>query len=117
MKDEIAQKFDKVEEIKDKLNKNKQKLLEDEKTLTQIKDKISPTISNSDYEVNIAEKKYQMHEQFSIYNANERKLAELESKRYYLKHYINTKSKDINYEDIKNECMSYSEELNKKLVK
>lgn len=77
MKDEIAQKFDKVEEIKDKLNKNKQKLLEDEKTLTQIKDKISPTISNSDYEVNIAEKKYQMHEQFSIYNANERKLAEL----------------------------------------
>lgn len=117
MKDEIAQKFDKVEEIKEKLNKNKQKLLEDEKTLTQIKDKISPTISNSDYEVNIAEKKYQMHEQFSIYNANERKLAELESKRYYLKHYINTKSKDINYEDIKNECMSYSEELNKKLVK
>jgi intraflagellar transport protein 74 len=92
-------------------------LIEDEKTLTQIKDKISPTISNSDYEVNIAEKKYQMHEQFSIYNANERKLAELESKRYYLKHYINTKSKDINYEDIKNECMSYSEELNKKLVK
>ncbi len=117
MKDEIGQKFDKVEEIKDKLNKNKQKLLEDEKTLTQIKDKISPTISNSDYEVNIAEKKYQMHEQFSIYNANERKLGELESKRYYLKHYINTKSKDINYEDIKNECMSYSEELNKKLVK
>jgi hypothetical protein len=57
------------------LNKNKQKLIEDEKTLTQIKDKISPTISNSDYEVNIAEKKYQMHEQFSIYNANERKLA------------------------------------------
>ena len=54
MKDEIAQKFDKVEEIKDKLNKNKQKLLEDEKTLTQIMDKISPTISNSDYEVNIA---------------------------------------------------------------
>ena len=57
------------------MNKNKQKLIEDEKTLTQIKDKISPTISNSDYEVNIAEKKYQMHEQFSIYNANERKLA------------------------------------------
>lgn len=77
MKDEIAEKFDKVEQIKEKLNKNKQKLIEDEKTLTQIKDKISPTISNSDYEVNIAEKKYQMHDQFSIYNANERKLAEL----------------------------------------
>lgn len=102
MKDEIAEKFDKVEQIKESLNKKKQKLLEDEKNLTQIKDKISPTIANSDYEVNIAEKKYNMHDQFSIYNANERKLAELESKRYYLKHFINTKSKDINYEDIKN---------------
>jgi intraflagellar transport protein 74 len=106
-----------VEQIKDSLNKKKQKLLDDEKALSQIKDKISPTINNSDYEVNIAEKKYQMHDQYSLYNANERKLAELESKRYYLRQYINTKSKDINYEDIKNECMSYADELNKKLVK
>lgn len=49
MKDEIGEKFDKVEEIKDKLNKKKAKLLEDEKNLVQIKDKISPTINNSDY--------------------------------------------------------------------
>lgn len=117
MKDEMSDKFDKVEQIKDDLNTKKQKLIEDEKSLGQLKDKISPTINNSDYEVNIAEKKYQMHDQFSVYNANERKLAELEGKRYYLKHYINTKSKDINYEDIKNECMSYADELNKTLVK
>lgn len=90
---------------------------EDEKALGQIKDKISPTINNSDYEVNIAEKKYQMHDQFAVYSASERKLAEMESKRYYLKHYINTKSKDINYEDIKNECMSYADELNKQILK
>ena len=49
MKEEIGEKFDKVEEIKDKLNKKKAKLLEDEKNLVQIKDKISPTINNSDY--------------------------------------------------------------------
>lgn len=75
MKEEITEKFDKVEEIKNDLNKKKQKLLENEKALGQIKDKISPTINNSDYEVNIAEKKYQMHDQFSTYSANERKLA------------------------------------------
>ncbi len=77
MKEEIAEKFDKVEAIKDKLNKHKQKLLEDEKTLTQIKDKLSPTINTSDYETNIAEKKYAMQDQYPVYNANERKLAEL----------------------------------------
>ena len=116
MKDEIADKFDKVESIKESLNQKKQKILEDEKTLGQIKEKISPTISNADYEVNIAEKKYQMHDQFSVYSANERKLGELEGKCYYLRHYINTKSKDVNYEDIKNECMSYADELNKTLA-
>lgn len=58
-----------------------------------------------------------MHDQFGVYSANERKLAELEGKRYLLKQYINTKSKDINYEDIKNECMSYADELNKQLLK
>lgn len=102
MKDEMVEKFDKVEEIKQGLLTRKQKLLEDEKALGQIKEKIGPTINNSDYEVNIAEKKYQMHDQFAAYSVNERKLAELEGKRYYLRHYINTKSKDINYEDIKN---------------
>jgi hypothetical protein len=76
MKDEISERFDKVEDIKLKLNQKKQKLIEDEKALNQIKDKISPTINNSDYEVNIAEKKYMMHDQFSVYNANERKLSE-----------------------------------------
>ena len=70
MKEEVSKKFDRVEEIKQKLNQKKNKLLEDEKALTALKDKISPTISNSDYEVNIAEKKYQMHDQFAVYNAN-----------------------------------------------
>lgn len=58
-----------------------------------------------------------MNDQYATYSASERKLQEVESNRYYMKHYINTKSKDINYEDIKNECMAFSEELNKKLLK
>ena len=70
MKEEMTEKFDKVEKIKGDLNNKKQKLVEDEKSLTQLKDKISPTINNSDYEVNIGDKKYQMHDQFSAYNAN-----------------------------------------------
>ena len=49
----MTEKFDKVEQIKNDLNKKKQKLIADEKSLSQLKDKISPTINNSDYEVNI----------------------------------------------------------------
>ena len=34
-----------------------------------------------------------------------------------MKHFINTKSKDINYDDLKNNCLIVSAELNKKLLK
>lgn len=58
-----------------------------------------------------------MQDNYSQYNGSERKLQQTESQLYYLKHYINTKSKDINFEDIKNECMAAAEELNKLLIK
>lgn len=47
-----------------------------------------------------------MHDNYAAYNSSERKLHQVESQLYYLKHYINTKSKDINFEDVKNECMA-----------
>ena len=117
MKEEIAEKFDKVEQVKNELNQKKSQLAKDEKSLESLKDKINPTLSSSDYDLNVAEKKYQMHDAYGSYNGAEKKLQQMESQKYYLKHYINTKSKDITYEDIKNECMSYAEELNKLLLK
>lgn len=70
--------------------------------MLNLKNKISPTVSNSDYETNIAEKKYQMQDSYAAYTTAERNLQKCESQLYYLKHYINTKSKDTNFEDVKN---------------
>lgn len=117
MKEEIKSKFDRVEEIKDELNKKKAKLVQEEQELSTLKTKIEPTISTSDYETNIAEKKYQMQDTYGAYTGAESKLRQSESQVYYLKHYINTKSKDTNFEDIKNECMAVVDELNKILIK
>jgi intraflagellar transport protein 74 len=74
-------------------------------------------LTTSDYEINVAEKKYQVHDQFSSYSAAEKKLQQSENEVYYLKHFINTKSKDINYEDVKNECLAVGAQLNKILNK
>lgn len=49
MREDISEKFDNVEQVTAKLNKTKQKLLEEEKALQQLKDKISPTIASSDH--------------------------------------------------------------------
>ena len=58
-----------------------------------------------------------MHDAYNGYNGAEKKLQQIESQKYYLKHYINTKSKDTNFEDIKNECMAVADELNRMLTK
>lgn len=43
-----------------------------------------------------------MHDAYTSYSNTERNLHKCEDQLYYLKHYINTKSKDINFEDVKN---------------
>ena len=117
MREEISKKFDKVEEIKEGLNSKKSKLSNEEHQLQDLKTKISPTVSTSDYETNIAEKKYLMQDSYASYTAAERNLQKCESQLFYLQHYINTKSKDINFEDAKNECMLVADDLNKALIK
>lgn len=74
MKEEISNKFEKVEQFKDQLSKKKTTLTKEQEELTQIKDKLSQTLSTSDYEINVAEKKYQVHDQFAPYSAAEKKL-------------------------------------------
>lgn len=58
-----------------------------------------------------------MQDSYTSYTASERNLQKCESQLFYLKHYINTKSKDINFEDAKNECMLVADDLNKALIK
>lgn len=116
MNEEIASKFNRVEEIKNGLNKKRASLTSQEQELEALKVKVEPNASSSDYELNIGEKKYQMQDNYGTYTGVERKLQQNESQLYYLRHYINTKCKDINFEDAKNECMSVAEELNKALL-
>jgi hypothetical protein len=117
MRDEISNKFEKVEQFKDQLSKKKTTLTKEQEELAQIKEKMTSTLTTSDYEINVAEKKYQVHDQFASYSASEKKIQQSENEVYYLKHFINTKSKDINYEDAKNECLAVGAQLNKILNK
>jgi hypothetical protein len=61
-----------------------------------------PTVTSSDYDANITEKKYQMQDGYTPYTTVEKNLQKWESQLFYLRFYINTKSKDTNFEEIKN---------------
>jgi ribosome-associated translation inhibitor RaiA len=54
MRDEIANKFERVEQFKDQLIKKKTTLTKEQEELAQIKDKLSQTLTTSDYEINVA---------------------------------------------------------------
>lgn len=54
MNEEIGSKFNKVEDIKGSLNKKKNTLNKEEEELINLKIKIEPASSSSDYEMNIA---------------------------------------------------------------
>jgi hypothetical protein len=58
-------------------------------------------VQKIEYDYNILEKKLQMQEGYGAYTEVEKKLAQLEAQRYYLKSYINVKSKDMRYEDLR----------------
>lgn len=74
-------------------------------------------MSKTEYDFSILEKKLQMHEGYGPYTELERRLAQLEAQRYYMRSYINIKSKDMKYEEIRAECLKGCDDLNKKLQK
>lgn len=82
-----------------------------------MKTKISQEVGTIEYNYNITEKKLQMHSAYGQYNDAERKLGQQEAEKYYLKSYINIKSKDMKYQGIKDECLKFVEDLNRGLQK
>lgn len=64
------------------------------------------------YERDIKEKKLHLHEQYSLYADFEKRMSQNQQQIYQLKSYINTKSKDMNYQGVQKDCLGLMEELN-----
>ena len=69
------------------------------------------------YDHDIKEKKLNMHELYANYTEAEKKFSLNESTIYNMHNYILTKSKDMNYEQHKQECIGLIDELNKMTLK
>ncbi len=69
------------------------------------------------YEHDLAEKKLQIHENFSGLNDLEKRISMNEQQLYSIKNFIHSKSKDMNYQDIQKECTGQIDALNEILIK
>ena len=58
-----------------------------------------------------------MHESYNLYNDAEKKMIQAENQVYNLKNFIIIKSREMNYEQSRDECRTLVDELNKLIIK
>ena len=58
-----------------------------------------------------------MHDMQSLYEQAEKKMVQAENQIYNLKNFIITKSKDMDYDFIREECRGLVDEINKSTIK
>ncbi|CAD8054404.1 unnamed protein product [Paramecium sonneborni] len=117
MQDEIDQKFNKIDEYKVKAQDKKLKLENQKRELNKLKDEYTSQSQNMKHEFDVKEKKYTMHEQYNTLADLEKKVSQLESQANTFQMFIETKSKDMNFEQLKKECMDLMDKINKVLCK
>ena len=117
MEQDIKEKFDKVSVIKDEFEQRRKKYIRDRDDLKNYKVQISEEIRKVKYEHDLKEKKLTMHESYNLYNDAEKKMIQAENQVYNLKNFIIIKSREMNYEQLRDECRTLVDELNKLTIK
>ena len=69
------------------------------------------------YEYNLKEKKLNLHETYPSYTEAEKKYSNSENQVNNLRNFIITKTKDMNYEEVKDECKKLVDDINKTILK
>ncbi|CAK72779.1 unnamed protein product (macronuclear) [Paramecium tetraurelia] len=120
MQDEIDTKFNKIDEYKVKAQDKKLKLENQKKDLLKLKDDFTAQSQNMkhEFDVTITWQRRTLCMNNTILLADlEKKVSQLESQANTFQMFIETKSKDMNFEQLKKECMDLMDKINKVLCK
>jgi len=117
MNGEITTKFDKISSVKVESDQRKKKLLSDKESLTKLSQTIKDELISVTYDYELKKQKMSLHEQYAPLNELEKKYSLNQSQIYNLKQFIQTKSVDMNYQHLVNDCNNLVTEMNKVLLK
>jgi len=117
MQTEITTKFDKISQIKVESEQKKKKLLNDKESLTRLSQTIKDELISVTYDYELKKQKTSLHEQHAPLNELEKKYSQNQSQMYNLRQFIQTKSVDMNYQHLVNDCNTLVTELNKIILK
>ncbi len=117
MQADVSGKFDRVDTVRRELEKEKEELRREAAELAGMKEKLAKEAADKTYDFDIREKKLKNHDAYPGYNKLEKELRDQEAQKYYLRYNINTKNKDMKYEDLKGECLGLVGEVNATIAK
>ena len=69
------------------------------------------------YDFELKKQKMNLHEQYAPLSELEKKFSQNQSQIYHLRQFIQTKSVDMNYQHLINDCNNLVNEVNKVLLK
>ncbi|KAM3138162.1 hypothetical protein pb186bvf_009835 [Paramecium bursaria] len=117
MQDEIHNKFNNIEKQKEIAEQKKQKLKKQKDELLSLRDQLNNKVSEVTMQYDKNENKLAFHEQYNTLTDLEKRVSQMESQANTFQIFIETKSKDMNYEQQKNECLDAIQKINKLLAK
>ncbi|KAL4506805.1 hypothetical protein ABPG72_001226 [Tetrahymena utriculariae] len=114
---DIDTKYNRIDQFKTEFEQKEKRLLKDREELNGFKNKISEQLKTVTYEYNLKEKKLNMHESYPSYTEAEKKFSNCENQVNNLRNFIITKTKDMDYENIKEECKKLVDDINRAILK
>jgi len=117
MQDEINNKFNNIGQARNEKERRKQKLMKDREELYALRPKLKEELNTVSYDYELKKQKMSLHEQYGVITDLEKKISQSESALYSMKQFIQSKTVDMDYQHLKNDCVNLMLEVNNILIK
>lgn len=117
MQSEVSNKFNNIGQVKAEQERKRNKLVRDREELISSRQRFKDELNAVSYDYELKKQKMSLHEQYGALTELEKKISQNEGALYNLKQFIQTKTVDMNYQPLKNDCLNLINEVNQLLVK
>lgn len=117
MQEEINTKFNNIPQVRAEQDRRRNKLVKDREELHSLRQRFKDELNTVSYDYELKKQKMSLHEQYGALSDLEKKISQNEGTLYNLKQFIQTKTGDMNYQPLKNDCVSLVQEVNQLLIK
>jgi len=117
MQQEVATKFNNVDQVRADKERRRAKLFRDREEFSGMRQKLKDELNRVSYDHELLKQKMSLHEQNGVLTDLKKKISQNENTLYNMKQFIQTKTVDMDYQNIKNECLGLMQEINQLIVR